>query len=199
MHSIQQALNASAPGPPPSSSLCAEKRCREHQGSRLNVRKRGREASGPMEREQERSSPDATAAEQSTVEHAASHACGDNGVQHDKGSGKSPHDGSQDDNVRGSSDEEKLWQPSIIGLRSMVKTSISSRPAACLRTAVTEHLRLYKHETLSATQEQLEEAQRQCKRVRYRDEHWRAVLAASTLVLQEKRILHEAVEALEKP
>ena len=142
--------------------------------------------------------PGASADQPSTPEQTSSQARdGSISVQEHPKRNEIINDGSQDEVEDGSHDEGE-WQPSIITLKSAARSLINDRLAACLRTAVMDHLQLYKHQSLAADLEQLREAQRQCDKLRYRDEHWKAVLAALRLVVQEKRILQEALRALQE-
>lgn len=140
----------------------------------------------------------ATAAQHNTPTQTGGQACdsGSSAQKHRK-IGKSITDGSQEVEVDGDGNAGD-WQPHIIKLERASRSLINDSLAGCLRTAVTDHLQSYKHQSLATDLEQLQEAQHQCKRLRYRDEHWRAVLAALRLVVQEKRILQGALEALQK-
>ena len=142
--------------------------------------------------------PGATAAQHSKLEHTSSQACdGSSSMQTHLKQGNLVNDGSQDEGEMGGHGEEE-WQPTVTALKSASRSLINDRLAACLRTAVTDHLQLYKHQGLAADLEQLQEAQCQCQKLRYRDEHWKAVLAALRLVVQEKRILQVALGALQE-
>ena len=131
----------------------------------------------------------------STIKRPCSQACDGSHVQKDQD--RKADDGLQHEDGEHKNRDEEEWQPSIIPLRSVAKALINGRAAACLSTAVGEHLQMYKHASLTEDLEQLQKAQIQCKRLRYRDEHWKAVVSALRLVVQEKEILQEALKALQ--
>ena len=92
---------------------------------------------------------------------------------------------------------EKAWQPSIVVLGKASKSLISTKMAACIRTAVDKRLSLYRQTSLQADLFQLQEAEQLCSKLAYRDEHWKAVVSALRLVVQEKQILLDAQAALQ--
>ena len=195
---MQVAQSAPVPATPSGARPYAEPSCTDKQDSHQNTRKRGREVSaGPMEDEQKVGRPATMAAQHSTLEQTGSKACdSSSSAQEQAKRGEIIKEGSQGDKGDGPQDAGD-WQPSIIMLKGAARSLIHDRLAACLRTAITDHLQLYKHQSLALDLELLQEAQQQCKRLKYRDEHWRAVLAALTLVVQEKRLLQEALQALQ--
>ena len=196
MHEAQSAPESSIPS---GARLCAETSCRDKEDSHRGARKRGREAlAGQGTDDQKVGTPGAAAAQHSTLQQTGSEACDSSSrAQNQSRIGGIKNDGPQDVREDGSQDAGD-WQPSIIMLRSAARSLINDSSAACLRTAIMDHLQLYKHQSLATDLKQLQGAQQQCKRLRYRDEHWKAVLAALTLVVQEKRILQEALEALQE-
>ena len=92
---------------------------------------------------------------------------------------------------------EEAWQPSIIVVGKASKSLINTRMAACLRTAIDKRLTLYRQTSLQADLVQLQEAEQQCSRLAYCNEHWKAVVSALRLVVQEKEILLKAQAALQ--
>ena len=195
IQSMHEAQSAPEPSNPSGAHLYAETGCTDKRDSR----KRGREASaGLVTGQQKVGRPGETAAQHSRLEQTGSEACDSSSrAQKQAKIGGIIDDSSHEGREDGSRDAGE-WQPSIIMLRSAARSLINDSLAACLRTAITDHLQLYKHQSLAADLKQLQEAQQQCKRLRYHDEHWKAVLAALTLVVQEKRILQEALEALQE-
>ena len=91
---------------------------------------------------------------------------------------------------------EKAWQPSIVVLGKASKSLINTQMAACIRTAIDKRLSLYSQTSLQADLVQLKEAEQECSRLAYCDEHWKAVVSALRLVVQEKQILLDARAAL---
>ena len=92
---------------------------------------------------------------------------------------------------------DKAWQPSIVVLRKAVKSLISTKMAACIRTAIDKRLSAYSQTSLQANLVQLQEAEQECRRLAYRNEHWKAVVSALRLIVQEKQILLDARAALQ--
>ena len=92
---------------------------------------------------------------------------------------------------------EEAWQPSIVVLGKASKSLINTKMAACIRTAVDKRLSLYRQTSLQADLVQLQEAEQLCSKLAYRDEHWKAVVSALRLVVQEKQILLDAQAALQ--
>ena len=90
---------------------------------------------------------------------------------------------------------EEPWQPSLLVLSKGPKALINSATAACLRAALQDHLELYKEPTLAVDVERLCTAEQQCELL-CRDEHWKALASALRLVVQEKEILRDALQAL---
>ena len=92
---------------------------------------------------------------------------------------------------------EEAWQPSIIVVGKASKFLINTRMAACMRAAIDMRLSLYRQTSLQADLVQLQEADQQCRRLAYGNEHWKAVVSALRLVAQEKEILHNVQAALQ--
>ena len=166
---------------------------RENTSSHGSAKRRKRDKLADLTHEQH---PEQLGGQHRTIEGPCSQACNSSHVQKDQD--REAPDGSQHEDGQHNNCDEEEWQPSIIALRSSAaKALINGRAAACLSTAVGEHLRTYKHASLTADLEQLQRAQKQCERLRYRDEHWKAVVSALRLVVQEKEILQEAMKALQ--
>ena len=92
---------------------------------------------------------------------------------------------------------EKAWQPSIVVMGKASKSLINAKMAACMRTAVDKRLSSYRQTSLQADLVQLQEAEQLCSKLACRDEHWKAVVSALRLVVQEKQILLDAQAALQ--
>ena len=116
--------------------------------------------------------------------------------------GSSGQEGQAPDSLQHGSAEiqaqtEKAWQPSIIVVGKASKSLINTRMAACMRPAIDKRLSLYRQTGLQADLLQLQEAEQQCSRLGYCNEHWKAVVAALRLVVQEKEMLLNAQAALQ--
>ena len=190
VQSLQQVQNSSSACDPAAMSTTAP-RSRENTSSHGRAkRKRDSLADLPHEQHSEQ-----LGGQHSTIKGPFSQAC--NGSHVLKDQDREADDGSQHEDGEHNNYDEEEWQPSIVALRSAAKALINGRAAACLSTALGEHLQTYKHASLIADLEQLQRAQMQCERLRYRDEHWKAVVSALRLVVQEKEILQEALKALQ--
>ena len=93
---------------------------------------------------------------------------------------------------------EKAWQPSVVVLGKASKSLINTQMAACIRTAIDKRLSLYSQTSLQADRVQLQEAEQECSRLAHRDEHWKAIVSALRLVVQEKQILLDSRAALKR-
>lgn len=92
---------------------------------------------------------------------------------------------------------EAEWQPSLIMLGSATRSLINDKAAACLGTAIEARLQTYRQPGVQADVKQLREAEQQCHRLKYQDEHSKAVVSALRLVVQEKEILLDALHAVQ--
>ena len=130
------------------------------------------------------------------VQSRSKHPCSGNSEHWNVGNGVSAADDSAQrevskEHVHG----KEPWQPSLIMLSKASKVLINSTTAACLRAAIQDHLDLYKEPTLAVDVERLRIAEQQSELL-YRDEHWKARASALRLVVQEKEILRDALQAL---
>ena len=99
--------------------------------------------------------------------------------------------------AEGRAQAEEEWRPSIIVVGKASKSLINTRMAACLRTAIDTRLSLYQQTSLQADLVHLQEAEQQYRRLADCNEHWKAVVSALRLVVQEKEILLNAQAALQ--
>ena len=177
-----------------SPSVAAEKHAPAEDG--LEEAPRADASSRKRKREALRNSMDEQHPGSYGVQSRSEHPCSGNSEHGNVGNSVSAADVSAQ---RGVSEEhvhgEEPWQPSLLVLSKGPNALISSTTAACLRAALQGHMELYKESTLAVDVERLHIAEQQCKLL-YRDEHWKALASALRLIVQEKEILRDALQAL---